>query len=97
MNNKNNVNKSLKNVDGILVSPLKSDCNSDLLKLQELLGDKINDTTLSLTIIPTETIHTDTKKNEFWLALKIYNNADTNKLLILNDNKGKSGISRGTN
>lgn len=31
------------------------------------------------------------------LPLKIYNNADTNKLLILNDNKGKSGIYRSTN
>lgn len=97
MNNKNNLNKSLKNEDGTLVSPLKSDCNSELLKEQELLGDKINDTTLSLTIIPTETVHTDTKKKVFFLSLKIYNNADTNKLLILNDNKGKSGIYRWTN
>ena len=31
MNNKNNLNKSLKNEDGTLVSPLKSDCNSELL------------------------------------------------------------------
>ena len=65
MNNKNNLNKSLKNEDGTLVSPLKSDCNSGLLKEQELLGDKINDTTVSLTIIPTETVHTDTKKTNF--------------------------------
>lgn len=34
MNNKNNLNKSLRYEDGILVSPLKSDCNSELLKEQ---------------------------------------------------------------
>jgi group I intron endonuclease len=96
MNNKNNLNKSL-NKDVKLVSPLNSDCNSDLLKKQELLSNKEKDTILSLTVIPTETIHSDTKKSPFLLPVKTYYNADTYKLLILKDNKGKSGIYRWTN
>ena len=71
MNNKNNLNISLKDEDVTLVSPLKSDCNSELLKEQELLGDKINDTSVSLTIIPTETVHTDTR-NPYFCLLRRY-------------------------
>ena len=73
MDNKNNLNKSTsKNVDVTLVSPIKSDDN-------------------------TEAVDRETTQNPFSFPVMIYDNADLQKLQILNDNKGKSGIYRWTN
>ena len=70
MDNKNNLNKSTsKNVDVTLVSPIKSDDN-------------------------TEAVDRETTQNPFSFPVMIYDNADLQKLQILNDNKGKSGIYR---